>query len=278
MQHRVADTSARIDGLKKRQFALGFEAHVVQSIAGAIELNPLSNHFICMHLGPPVTAKSRCEGRRARRVHNPGDIDILPIGYPMLWEDDGPARILRIALSPVYVQQAARRMNVDYSQIALRPQFEVRDPHLQHLCRAILVSLDDSDEASAVYAESLALALAAHLIRTSLANQSERGRLARRDVNHVLDYIADNLDRDLSLDKLASIAGLSTSHFKIVFRKMVGTPAHRYVVQKRVEAAVHLLENGMAPLQVAMQAGFANQSHMARLMKRTIGITPKDVR
>ncbi len=280
MQDTALDISVGVDRPNGRRFALGFEAHVMHANGGAIQLTPLRNHYISMQLGPTVIASCRCEGRRERRIQTPGDIDISPIGYPILWEDAGPARVLSIALSPAFIKLAAQCLNLDYSQITLRPQLQVHDPRLEHICRAILASLDESGLECDVYSESLGLALAVHVIRNALPNQHERhqGRFGRCDLNHVLDYIGDNLERHLSLDTLASIAGLSTSHFKLIFRETVGTSVHRYVVQKRVEAAVHLLENGMPARDVAMQAGFANQSHMARLMKQTIGITPKDVR
>ena len=279
-QESRVDISAQADRPKGRRFALGFEANIVRTNGGAIQLTPLWNHYISMHLGPPVIASCLSEGRRERRIQSPGDIDISPIGYPILWEDEGPAHILSIALSPAFIRLAARCLSIEYSGIALRPQLHVRDPRLEHICRAILASLNDSDPARDLYSESLALALAVHLIRNAHFSRSEsdRSRFGRCDLNHVLDYIADNLDCDLTLQALASIAGLSTSHFKLVFRETVGTPVHRYVVQKRVEAAVHLLENGVPAPEVALHTGFANQSHMARLMKQTMGITPKDVR
>ncbi|KYF72421.1 hypothetical protein BE15_48030 [Sorangium cellulosum] len=50
---------------------------------------------------------------------------------------------------------------------------------------------------------------------------------------------------------------------------------HEYVVQRRVERARALLLRGDLPAsQVAIEAGFAHQSHMARCMRRVLGVTP----
>ena len=56
-------------------------------------------------------------------------------------------------------------------------------------------------------------------------------------------------------------------------------PVHQYVIRRRVEYAVELLQNDRSALaDVALQAGFANQSHLARCMRVTLGITPGTLR
>jgi AraC family transcriptional regulator len=69
---------------------------------------------------------------------------------------------------------------------------------------------------------------------------------------------------------------MSPSHFKVLFKQSIGLPVHQYVVRSRVEYASTLIGRGKLPLSdVALQAGFANQSHMARWMKRVTGRTPR---
>jgi AraC family transcriptional regulator len=54
---------------------------------------------------------------------------------------------------------------------------------------------------------------------------------------------------------------------------------HQYVIRRRVDYASGLVSSNDLPLsQIALQAGFANQSHMARWMKRLTGITPRRLR
>jgi AraC family transcriptional regulator len=104
-------------------------------------------------------------------------------------------------------------------------------------------------------------------------------QLSRRRLRRVIDYIQNNLAEDLSLAELAQVIGMSPSHFKIVFKQSVGTPVHQYVIARRVEYAAELIGRSELPLSaIALQAGFANQSHMARCMRRSIGITPRNLR
>jgi AraC family transcriptional regulator len=71
------------------------------------------------------------------------------------------------------------------------------------------------------------------------------------------------------------VADLSVSHLKVLFRHSVGLPVHEYVVRRRVERARTLLLAGKLSLsQVALASGFAHQSHLARQMRRVLGVTP----
>lgn len=244
-----------------RHLTPSFEARIVEA-SGGIIFTPCSGHNISMHLG---------------RLKNRGAIDIVPMGYPAIWENEGPARVLSISLSPSFFHVVARRMGVDPAAIVLYPRLHVRDPHLEHICWSIVEEIDDGRAISGVYAESLALALAAHVVRRYVATEHRNGvvPLRRHPLNQVLHYITDHLDRDLSIETLASVAGLSPSHFKVVFRAAMGTSVHRYVIVQRVDAAARLLESGKPAPEVAMQTGFANQSHMARLMRQILGFTPR---
>ena len=67
---------------------------------------------------------------------------------------------------------------------------------------------------------------------------------------------------------------MSPFHFARVFRRATGLPPHSWLMQRRVERARALLKVGCTPLTVAMQLGFADQSHLTRQFKQTYGIGP----
>ena len=55
----------------------------------------------------------------------------------------------------------------------------------------------------------------------------------------------------------------------------MGLPPHQFVIQRRVRRAADMLAQGSTALsEVAQLSGFADQSHMARCMRRILGITP----
>jgi AraC family transcriptional regulator len=98
-------------------------------------------------------------------------------------------------------------------------------------------------------------------------------------LRRVLAYIEDNLSEDLSLSAISAVAGLSASHCQRTFHNAVGLSVHRYVIQRRVERAKHLLADKRLPIsEVAFAVGFSHQSHLACHMQRLLGVSPAGVR
>ena len=94
-------------------------------------------------------------------------------------------------------------------------------------------------------------------------------------VGRVVVFIEDNLDRSLSLDRLADEAELSKYYFARVFREEVGQPPWSYVRHARLEKAKTLLKQGASPATAALESGFFDQSHLTNVMKDVEGTTPK---
>lgn len=86
------------------------------------------------------------------------------------------------------------------------------------------------------------------------------------------------LDEPASLAELAALSGVSRFKLLRSFAREVGITPHAYLVQKRVRLARQLLANGQAPADAALQAGFADQSHMTRTFMRQLGFTPSRYR
>jgi AraC-like DNA-binding protein len=80
----------------------------------------------------------------------------------------------------------------------------------------------------------------------------------------------------VSLRDLASLAGMSPFHFHRIFREQVGMPPHEYHLRRRLVRARELLGRGQSVADVAVETGFADQSHLTRHFKRLLGIPPAD--
>jgi AraC-like DNA-binding protein len=81
-------------------------------------------------------------------------------------------------------------------------------------------------------------------------------------------------DTSVSLAELAALSGVSRFQLLRGFARQVGITPHAYLVQRRVRLARKLLAYGHTLAQAAVQAGFADQSHMTRAFVRQLGITP----
>ncbi len=88
------------------------------------------------------------------------------------------------------------------------------------------------------------------------------------------DFIAANAARRIGLADIAAQADLSPWHFARAFRRRFGVPPHQFQTWMRIDLARRLLTRGVSSLDVALSAGFADQSHFIRSFKRLVGTTP----
>jgi AraC-like DNA-binding protein len=95
-----------------------------------------------------------------------------------------------------------------------------------------------------------------------------------RLVARVRDYMEAHLADEVELADLAQLAGVSRSHFIRAFQRETGQTPHAYLMDRRFRAASRLLERGDAPGEVAAACGFFDQSHLNRVFKARMGVTP----
>jgi len=241
---------------------------------GVIKFEALPDHRLRVHAGAPV--RGSC--RNHRFLYTRGDIDLLPAGASDVCEEEGESTSLMLRLSPSLLHCAAEEMGLDPDRAGLEERYQFRDPQIEHIAWALDAERSAGHPDGLLYAESLGMALAVHLLGRYSAPVGRRGGLSKPQLRRVTEYIEAHLDHDLSLARLAGVAGVSASHLKTVFKRSTGLPVHEYVVQRRVERARLLLLRGELPAsQVALEAGFAHQSHMARCMRRILGVTPTSV-
>jgi AraC family transcriptional regulator len=249
------------------------DVDLVRVPAGRAVVAAQASHRVSLHVGPPVGANCRCDGPRHRYLQSHGDTTILPAGVDGEWEDDGACTLLHITLNPALVRRAAQDLRLNPETVAIRPRLHIRDARIEHIAWALKAELESESVSDRLYAESLGLALAIRLLDGTTTRASS---LSPRQRRRVLDFIESNLTRELSLLEIATVADISVSHLKTVFRQALGMPVHQYVIHRRVERAKALLLAGTMPAsQVAVETGFAHQSHMAYCMRRVLGVTPR---
>ena len=109
--------------------------------------------------------------------------------------------------------------------------------------------------------------------------QQARGGLPSNAMRRVGEYVESNLGESIDLAALASIAGVSVVHFARAFKQSAGVTPHSYLVRRRVERAKEMLARTELSLaEVAISAGFSDQSHLARHFRHVVGVTPGQFR
>ncbi len=96
----------------------------------------------------------------------------------------------------------------------------------------------------------------------------------RTKVDLARDYIDAHFSSGIGLDTLANLSALSRHHFIRAFKRELGLTPHAYVTDRRVREARKLLAVGISPADAAVQCGFYDQSHLNRVFKARIGVTP----
>ena len=81
---------------------------------------------------------------------------------------------------------------------------------------------------------------------------------------------------NITLDELATVTGLSRFHVVRAFAAEFGMPPHTYLIQVRLAKAKKLLASRIPLAIVAVEVGFADQSHFTRHFMRTYGVTPAE--
>jgi len=80
--------------------------------------------------------------------------------------------------------------------------------------------------------------------------------------------------QNIRLEELARIAELSPCRFNRHFSNAFGMPPHEYHNQLRIKEAKQLMARGTSLAKTAAQCGFSDQSHMNRVFKKIMGMTP----
>jgi AraC family transcriptional regulator len=266
-----------------------FSASLVPSAAGLVEMPARPWSLVCLHVGPTVPAICRRDGRTHHGDEVHGDIEIIPAGTPSGWEirRDGTTLVMRIP--PALITEAAEAAGVTPSRLTLElvNRFTMRDVTLERLGWAVKAEIEAGHPNGRLFFDSLGTAIANELVRrhstcASAGHEPPIGagfRLSGAAYRRVIAYIEDHIDGDLSLADIAAVAGVSVSHFKVLFRRSTGRPVHQYVIDRRVDRAAALLRAGRLPISdVALATGFAHQSHLARHLRRALGVTPRTLR
>ena len=94
-------------------------------------------------------------------------------------------------------------------------------------------------------------------------------------INKAVDYIEKNLNKDLSLEKIAKSAAFSKFHFHRIFHSIMGEPLNQYILRLRIEkAACMLTSTEFSVTEIAYKCGFSNSSTFARAFKNRLNQTP----
>jgi len=211
-----------------------------------------------------------------------GKFCVLPAEHHSRWCMNDNVHFLHLYIAPQRLaREAVMRLDCEPRTLELRDRTYIQDDSLIDVCRRLL-GADWNEPADRLAASSAAETVLHHLLMQGVARktpQPARGGLAPGVRRRVMDYVDAHLADPLTLDELAGVAALSTYHFARMFHASFGEPPHGWVRGRRLARAQHLLSAGKGDLaSIAQACGFGSASHLARVFRAAIGITPGQYR
>jgi AraC-like DNA-binding protein len=99
-------------------------------------------------------------------------------------------------------------------------------------------------------------------------------KTAWRAASLARDYLEENAERSVHSEELEAITGLDRYALSRHFRAAFSTSPHRFLLMRRLQRARRMIEASEPLAQIAIAAGFSDQSHFNRHFKKAFGVTP----
>lgn len=165
--------------------------------------------------------------------------------------------------------------------------FLVRDKQVSTIVYALMQDLINADSENAFASDiSCNIIISKILITLSrffidsmneiLPSHNKNTQISR--INHILRYIDENIEGDLSLDSIAEQMFISKYYLTRLFTQATGTTLHKYILKRRLILAKSLIASDYPITEVYKKAGFGDYSHFFRAFKNEYGMTPKEYR
>jgi AraC family transcriptional regulator len=154
-----------------------------------------------------------------------------------------------------------------------------RGGQLTMLFKKVYTEFLQRDAASPLVIEGLVLEMLAEASRRQQAASEENTERFPRWLKIAIEIIHDRFSESLTLDEIAGAAGVHPVYLARAFRRHTGSTIGDYIRRLRVEyASRQILTTDASLLEIALTAGFSDQSHFSRIFKRRMGVTPAQYR
>jgi len=245
-------------------------------------VEPMSHHVIMAYNGSMQRMERRSGRSVATGTFRPGVVIIIPEGSSSRWDIPKPVDVVQL-----YLPHATLKRVADESETATPTDLLERTAHPDPITSRLLLSaagvVENNGALDTLFRHQLVDLLATRLLAAHTSSpttfQPAMGGLSPKVLLRAIERLRSNSDADVSLDALASDAGLSRFHFCRAFKESTGLSPHAWLRQYRIEQAMNMLRNTDASIvSVAVEFGYASQTAFAAAFRRLTGEAPSDWR
>lgn len=245
-------------------------------------VEPMADHVIMTYPAGSQKLERRTGKTAAISTARPGVVTIIPAGSTSRWDIHRPMHVVQL-----YLPQRTLLRIADEANTANPEDLLERTGHPDAITSRLLLSAADSLDGSATLdtlfrqqlTDLLATRLLAAHVGIAAAPQPTIGGLSPKVLLRAIERLRSDSDADVSLDALASDAGLSRFHFCRAFKESTGLSPHAWLRQHRLEQAMNMLrETDDSIVSVAAALGYSSQTAFAAAFRKLTGETPSDWR
>jgi AraC-like DNA-binding protein len=202
-------------------------------------------------------------------------MDFVPAGMEM-WGYSADIRFVKDATLTFDFAALSERLAIPFDRDAISaPRLRFSDDRVWTLVKLLSDVVDDPDPSVQLYGDGLTAAIMARLFADPREAGAGETGLAPWQLRRVVAYLHAHLPERVDLARLATLAGLSPSHFSRAFKASTGMAPYRWQLDARIRRAQTLLIDTRASLDhVAETTGFADAVHFGRTFRKLTGATP----
>jgi len=245
-------------------------------------VEPMSHHVIMAYNGVMQRMERRSGKSVAIGTFRPGALIIIPEGSSSRWDIPKPVDVVQLYLPDAILKRVAEEAGTagpaDLLERTAHP-----DPITSRLLLSAADTLEGHGALDTLFRHQLTDLLATRLLAAHAGSpttfQPTMGGLSPKVLLRAIERLRSDSEADVSLDALASDAGLSRFHFCRSFKESTGLSPHAWLRQHRLEQAMNMLrESDESIVSVAAALGYSSQTAFAAAFKKLTGETPSDWR
>lgn len=281
----IDDTSNFLIDLKASSSELEFDGVVIKY--GCSSQMKLVNytfpeHVFYMHIGDYQVDWKVSNNTEIKKIKpQSNDIWFIPADTLVSQFTNDTHEFLAVRLQADKMIESAK--NIVNKNIVLKPIYNIKDPHLEHIFKLMLSEVQTSNKNGKYFIDSLVSLLSIHFINNYCLKDTDLveniNGITKENYDRIINYINTHLSDQLNLGQLA--AELEIDKYDLIkkFKNSMDVTPYQFIIQKKLEHSKYLLRNKAYSISdIANMLNFSDQAHFTNSFKKIFGLTPNKYR